>query len=121
MYFYHLTIITRDFDKSLKFYTEYLDLNINRTEDIPGDHKLVFLADKASDTQIELVKYDAPFTASAQGVNICFMTDDVEKMHEKAVAMGLNPSDIRSAGAKVRYFYVYDPDHISIEIKQEDI
>ena len=41
-------------------------------------------------------------------------------MHQKAVEMGLNPSDIRSPYEGLRYFYVYDPDRVSIEFKQED-
>ena len=120
MHFYHLTIITKDFDKSLKFYTEFIGLNVNRFEDVPGKHKLAMLAEKESDTQIEIVSYDAPFTAETKGITVCFACDNVSEMHKKAVDMGLCPSEIRSPYPELHYFYVYDPDHVSIEFKQED-
>ncbi len=120
MHFYHLTIITKDFERSLKFYTEFVGLNVNRYEDVPGKHTLAFLADNAEDTQIEIVSYDAPFTAETKGITICFRTDDVEGMHRKATEMGLNPSEIRSPDPSLHYFYVYDPDRVSIEFKQLD-
>jgi len=31
---------------------------------------------------------------------------------------GWNPSEIRNPNPKSRYFYVYDPDRVSVEIKQ---
>ena len=120
MHFYHLTVITKDFEKSLKFYTEFVGLNVNRFEDVPGRHKLAMLAEKPDDTQIEIVHYDAPFTAETKGITVCFACDDVDAMHRKAVDMGLNPSDIRSPDPKLHYFYVYDPDRVSIEFKQEE-
>ncbi len=120
MHFYHLTIITKDFEKSLKFYTEFVGLNVNRLENTPGKPFVAMLADKPDDTQIEIVHYDAPFTAETKGITVCFATDDVAGMHAKAVDMGLNPSDIRSPYAGLQYFYVYDPDRVSIEFKQED-
>ncbi len=120
MHFYHLTIITKDFEKSLKFYTEFVGLNVNRFEDVPGKHKLAMLAEKPDDTQIEIVHYDAPFTAETKGITVCFACNDVNAMHQKAVEMGLNPSDIRSPYEGLRYFYVYDPDRVSIEFKQEE-
>lgn len=118
MHFYHLTIITRDFEKSLKFYTEFVGLNVQRKETTPGKPFIAFLADKAEDTQIEIVHYDAPFYAEARGVTICFQTDDVEAMHKKAEEYGLTPSELRSPDPTIKYFYVYDPDRVSIEFKQ---
>ncbi|MBE6884272.1 MAG: VOC family protein [Ruminococcaceae bacterium] len=120
MYFYHLTIITKDFDKSYQFYTQFVGLNVNREENVPGRHRLAFLADHADDTQIEIVHYDSPFTAETKGITICFACDDVEAMREKALAFGLEPSEIRSPHAGLKYFYVYDPDRVSIEFKQEE-
>ncbi len=120
MHFYHLTIITKDFDKSYKFYTEFVGLNVNREEDIPGAHRLAMLGDSPEDTQIEIVHYDSPFTAETKGITVCFATDDVDSMHKKAVEMGLSPSDIRSPYEGLKYFYVYDPDRVSIEFKQEN-
>ena len=118
MHFYHLTIIARDFEKSFQFYTDFVGLSVQKKETAPGKPFIAFLADNAEDTQIEIVHYDAPFYAEARGVTICFQTDDVEAMRQKALEYGLNPSEIRSPDPSVKYFYVYDPDKVSIEFKQ---
>ncbi len=119
MHFYHLTIITKDFDKSLDFYTNFVGLNVTRTEDVPGKHRLAMLADSPADTQIEIVSYASPFTAETKGITVCFACDRLDEMHAKALAMSLNPSEIRSPQPGLRYFYVYDPDRVSLEFKEE--
>jgi hypothetical protein len=35
-----------------------------------------------------------------------------------AIEKDLNPSEIRIPDATMRYFYVYDPDRVSIEFKE---
>jgi len=120
MKFYHLTIITRDFDASLKFYRDFVGLGVQRLEQEPGKPFVACLADGADDTLIEIVHYDSPFFAEARGVTVCFRTDDVRGMRDKAVQLGLNPSELRSPDEKTHYFYVYDPDRVSVEFKQID-
>ena len=56
MHFYHLTIITKDFEKSLKFYTEFVGLNVNRYEDVPEKHKLAMLAEKGETETFAYIK-----------------------------------------------------------------
>ena len=119
MHFYHFTIIVRDFMKSYRFYTEFVGLKEQLRECVPGHHDLAFLADNADDTQIEIVKYDAPFCAEARGITLCFHTDDVAALHKEAVEKGLNPSEIRNPDPQNKYFYVYDPDGLSVEFKQK--
>jgi lactoylglutathione lyase len=49
---------------------------------------------------------------------VAFLADK-EGATQKAQEEGLNPSDIRNPDPLNRYFYVYDPDGLSIEFKQK--
>ena len=53
-----------------------------------------------------------------KGFFICFVTNKLDVMHELAQAKGLNPSDIRNPDPESRYFYVYDPNGVSIQLRQ---
>jgi lactoylglutathione lyase len=55
----------------------------------------------------------------AKGLTVCFQTEDIDSLHKKALEEGLNPSDIRIPDPETKYFYVYDPDRISVEFKQK--
>jgi lactoylglutathione lyase len=46
------------------------------------------------------------------------LTDKLDEMRGLALSQGLNASDIRTPDAKSRYFYVYDPDGVSVQLKQ---
>jgi lactoylglutathione lyase len=83
-----------------------------------GESEISFLADKAGATQIELVYMPEGAKAEAQGVTVCFQTDELEDIHRRALEWNLNPSEIRMPDDTMRYFYVYDPDGISIEFKE---
>jgi len=50
---------------------------------------------------------------------VCFQAEDLDGVLKKAKKNGLNPSDVRNPDSETRYFYVYDPDRISIEFKQK--
>ena len=52
-------------------------------------------------------------------MTVCFQTEDLDGILKKAQENGLNPSDVRNPDPETRYFYVYDPDGISIEFKQK--
>lgn len=48
-----------------------------------------------------------------------FITDKLDAMHALVQARGMKPSDIREPDAENRYFYVYDPDGVSVQLKQQ--
>ncbi len=84
-----------------------------------GDWEVVFLADKEGATQIELVYAPNSVYVETKGMTVCFQTEDLDGILKKAQENGLNPSDVRNPDPETRYFYVYDPDGISIEFKQK--
>jgi lactoylglutathione lyase len=48
---------------------------------------------------------------------ICFETDRLDEKHQLAQTLGLNPSPIQDPGDLTRYFYVYDPDGVSVQLR----
>ena len=118
MHFLHLTFRVRDIEKSIKFYEEFIGLKIQKR--ISSDQwEVAFLADKEGATQIELVYMQEGVKVETKGVTVCFQTDDLDGVLKQAQDKGLNPSAIRNPDPENRYFYVYDPDGISIEFKQK--
>ena len=57
-------------------------------------------------------------TVKASGMFLCFSTEDIASAHERAVLHGMNPSDIRQPEPDARYFYVYDPDGLSVQVRE---
>jgi len=49
---------------------------------------------------------------------LCFATDDLEAAHKVAVEGGFHPSDIRQPEPTAKYFYVYDPDGVSVQLRE---
>ena len=117
MHFYQLILRVRDIEKSIKFYNEFVGLKILRQEK-SDQWEIAFLADKEGATQIELVSLEQGDKVETKGLTVCFQTDELDKLHALAKEKGLNPSDIRVPDETMRYFYVYDPDKISIEFKE---
>jgi lactoylglutathione lyase len=118
MHFYQLMLRVRDIEKSLAFYQGFVELNVRKSMKTDA-WEIAFLEDKEGATQLELIYMPEGVKAEARGMTICFQSDDVDALHAKAVAQGLNPSDIRNPDPENRYFYVYDPDGLSIEFKQK--
>jgi len=118
MHFYQLMLRVRDLEKSLAFYRDFVGLKVlNRQKS--DEWEVAFLADKEGATQIELIHIKEGVKAEAKGLTICFQAEDVDALHKRAQEEGLNPSDIRNPDPMNRYFYVYDPDGLSIEFKQK--
>ena len=48
---------------------------------------------------------------------ICFATDKLDVMHQLELDKGFNPSAIENPDIHTRYFYVYDPDGVSVQLR----
>jgi lactoylglutathione lyase len=118
MHFLHLTFRVRDIKKSITFYEEFIGLKIQKHL-TSSEWEVVFLADEEGATMIELVSIPEGVMVEAKGLTVCFQTDDLDGVFKQAQDLSLNPSDIRNPDPENRYFYVYDPDGISIEFKQK--
>ena len=79
--------------------------------------EVAFLTNGNGETEIELIFNPNGQKYEGRGLFICFKTDKLDEMHEAVGQRGLNPSDIQEPGDQTRYFYVYDPDGLSVQLR----
>ncbi len=120
MRFHHISLRVKDFDASMKFYTELAGLKVIKQLSPPGAN-VAYLANAAGETEVELICIPESQCFEGKGMFLCFATDDLERVHEAAVAGGRNPSDIRQPEPDAKYFYVYDPDGVSVQFREYKI
>lgn len=117
MFMQHVTIYTADLEASVKFYQDIVHLAI---EDDRRPHApMVFLANKAGETCIELIGVPAEKAYSGDGLAIGFYTENVEAEHERLTALGLNPTDFMCPGPNVKFFFVKDPSGVTVQLIRE--
>ena len=116
MHIKHITIRVRDMEESIKFYETITELTVSRrfTE---GSAEIAFLTNGEGETEIELLYITGGQTFEGKGMFICFETDKLDEMHKLAQDKGLNPSPVQIPGDGTRYFYVYDPNGVSIQLR----
>jgi len=139
----HINIVTKDINKSVKFYTKHFNfketgrkrLSGNWIENLTGleniDAEVAFLINDASDVKIEILKYFSPegnpLTSNSlpntPGLrHIAFKTDCFDKLIKS-----LQNSNVKFAGEvekvpqptgryKSKICYFYDPDGTLLEI-----
>lgn len=117
MYFRQFAVVVKDLEKSIEFYETIAGLSISERI-IEVDGGAVYMANKEGETMIELISMPQMQKFEGKGFFITFSTDNLDEMHELAVSKGLNPSVIKQPDSKSRYFYVYDPDGISVQLRQ---
>ncbi|MDW7657002.1 MAG: VOC family protein [Bacillota bacterium] len=116
MHIKHIAIRVKDLEKSINFYKTMSELTVARRISA-GQAELAFLTHGDGETEIELIQIPESQTFSGKGLFICFETDKLEAMHKTAADMGLQPSAIQQPGDGTRYFYVYDPDGVSVQLR----
>lgn len=115
MHIQHIPFYVRDLERSIEFYETMTELTVaERFKAGPGE--VAFLSHGQGETQIELVSMPGR-QFSGQGMFVCFATDRLDAMHDLATARGLNPSPIQTPDPAMRYFYVYDPDGVSVQLR----
>ena len=117
MKLHHLALRVKNFDASLHFYEVLTGLKVATRFSANGG-ELAYLHNAAGETEIELIAMPQGDTVQASGMFLCFATDELDAAHARAVENGMNPSDIRQPEPDARYFYVYDPDGISVQLRE---
>ena len=118
MKFHHLSLRVRDFNKSMDFYRTLTGLSVYKSFSTPDGGNVAYLQNGDGETQLELIALPQGQNFEGKGFFLCFSTDNIEAVHEKAVKCGFNPSDIRNPEPTAKYFYVYDPDGVSVQIRE---
>lgn len=118
MHFRQVTLVTGKLEESIDFYQTVIEMDIHRRVKA-GEGEVVFLTNGEGETEVELVSMPNMQKFEGKGFSLCFETEDLDKKHEFIESKGMNPSDIRNPDARSRYFYVYDPNGVSIQIRQK--
>lgn len=120
MKYLHTMVRVHDVDASLRFYCDYLGLQVLRRHDIEsGRFSLIFLGAPANpDAQIELTYNwdgDELGTGSRNFGHLAYEVDDIyetcQRLMDSGVTINRPPRDGRMA-------FVRSPDNISIELLQ---
>ena len=113
---YHNNFNVLDFEKSLAFYEEALDLKVVREIDDPeGSYKLRFLANDESTHQLELTwlrDRKEPYDLGDNEFHLAFQTDDYEAAHARHKEMGVICYENTAMGI----YFICDPDGYWLEI-----
>ena len=117
MKFHHISLRVRDFEKSVHFYQTLCGLQIVKQFSANGGN-VAYLQNAAGETEIELIAMPQGQNFEGKGLFLCFATADLDAAHAVAVENGMNPSDIRNPEPTARYFYVYDPDGVSVQLRE---
>lgn len=112
----HITLRVKDLDESIKFYETITELSVSRR--FKSDSaELAFMTNGEGDTEVELLYIPQGQSFEGKGMFICFETNKLDAMHKIAKDQGFNPSEIQLPGDGTRYFYVYDPNGVSIQLR----
>lgn len=117
MHFHHLAIRVKNLEESIAFYETVTELKISRRFTY-GTAEIAYMTNCKGATEIELIFMPGQPTFEGSGLTVCFETDKLDEFHNLVITKGLNPSDIRNPDPENRYFFVYDPNGVSIQLKQ---
>lgn len=118
----HTMIRVLDLDRSLEFYDKAFGLKLADRFDFEG-FTLAYLRNEENDFEIELTwnhGQEEPYTHGSGYGHVAVCVDDVKAEHERFVAAGLKPNDVkefhRDGSLMARFFFVQDPDGYKIEV-----
>ena len=88
----HVTIQTDKFDEEIRFYEEQVGLRIQEDMRSIG-RKIVFLAEEAQDTKIEIIENPQAFNAGNANLSVGFATEDLDKKYNLLKEAGYTVTD----------------------------
>lgn len=111
----HVTLIVKDMDASLGFYTGMVGLPVRTRYEAGPDTAIVFLGD--GETKLELICYkDRPAATIGNGISIGFEVGDLAEKLESIQAAGIAVmGGIIQPNPHVRFFYAADPDGYRVQ------
>lgn len=110
----HVTIQTDKFDEEVRFYEEQTELKVQRDMRTAG-RNMVFLADAAGDTCIEIIENKDAADSGNPNFSIGFHTDDVAGKREALAAAGYDVTPMITPMPDVKFFFVKDPAGVTVQ------
>lgn len=120
MHFTHVTIKVSDLERSVLFYKEVLGLKVIRELDGKGGGIVFMAGDDKANTFVELLTKSDQERYQVTGISLGFVSEDIDKDHQRITTMGLNPSAIHRPNSFTAFFFIQDPDGVKIQFIQED-
>ncbi|WP_392441382.1 VOC family protein [Edwardsiella piscicida] len=118
----HSMIRVSNLDRSLKFYAQALQLNVQQQYDF-NSFSLVYLANEESSFELELtynVDRSTPYSHGSGYGNIAVSVDDIHATHSALHAAGLMPGEVKvfhhQGDVLAKFFFITDPDGYQIEL-----
>ena len=108
----HVTIHTTKLDESVNFYKTFCGLSVQA--DLKGDINIVFLANAAGETCVELIE-NPDAKPVGDSISMGFHVDDVEAKREELIAKGLHVTPIIAPNPHVKFFFVEDPNGVTVQ------
>lgn len=120
----HFCINVTDLERSARFYSEVLGLEIEQHIEIPGV-KEILLGSKGADGKIQLAqqleRQPGPINHGDAFWKLYIYTDDCQAVHDAAVAFGckseMPPQFLKEWNVTVAF--INDPDGYKVEIVQQ--
>ena len=111
----YITYMVRDIDKTVSFYEEFCELRVLRRLSLSMGN-IVFMGDEEAGTALEFIQFSNAEKVSVNGLTVSFQVpDSLEKLRERLVAAGYQPSPIINQPPKPAHITVLDPDGVPVE------
>ncbi|MCB6366108.1 VOC family protein [Intestinibacillus massiliensis] len=117
MQIHHLALRVKNLEESIRFYETLVQLKVCERF-VSGPGEVAYLQDPAGGARIELIAMPGSQCFEGKGLFLCFGTGELDAAHARAVSAGMDPSDIRQPEPDARYFYAYDPDGVSVQVRE---
>ena len=119
----HTRMRVNDLERTVKFYTDALGLQVSRRHTSPRGAQLVFLTTPNSDHEIELCQMPGAPSVQVQPdlVHLAFEVDDLEKCAAEAAAKGYPLSDgPTKTGSGSEIAFIDAPEGYEVELIQRE-
>lgn len=113
------TITVKDIEASVKFYTEVVGLSVEKRFKPAPPVEIVFLKDKKG-SEIELIHYEnREVSYVREGISIGFAVENLEDALALVEKKGIPVSEEPVSTPTVKFFFVKDPDGVSVQFVQK--
>lgn len=110
-----ITIMVRDIEKSIDFYTKIAGLEVQAKLEHPMG-KIAFLSNSDNGIKLELVEFRGFEKVETKGLVLSFHVEgSLEEFYSIVINAGYQPSDIFEMPPKPKHFKMQDPDGVLIE------
>lgn len=118
MAFLWATIHVRDMEASVKFYQEVVGLTLRRRFSPGNGQDIAFLG--VGETEVELYHTEGELLPeTVNGISLGFKTQDAVTLMQELKEKHMRVSDMISPNPNLQFFYVKDPDGVSVQFVED--